>query len=172
VNETEQMPGARGSAPLAAGAGTSVEITSHALLDQIRSVLAERRGQGREILPPQALEPLALDEVEALEYYPWRRPIGSRDALKIEDLIECPRDLFVRRCFRLLARRDPDESEAASAERLLDLGWDRLVLIARLRWTGEGRRAGVPLQSFARRLPWALSRSLRRRIRFRPRKAP
>jgi O-antigen chain-terminating methyltransferase len=113
------------------------------VLDQVRATLHRGRAKGALVPPPQALLPLDADEIEPLEFYPWRMVVGSKTELLLKDALETPADRFVRRCYRLLLLRDPDENEARLAAESPATGWTRLILIARLRGSAEGRRAGV-----------------------------
>jgi hypothetical protein len=112
---------------------------------------------------PQALLGLDDDEVEGLELHPWKRVLGSRSEIDVRDLVDAPRETLVRRCYRLLLSRDPDESEAARAERLLADGWTPVMLVARVRWSAEGRTAGVPVRGLALRSVPGLGLSLVRK---------
>jgi hypothetical protein len=120
-----------------------------AVLSRVRETALRRRAMGGVVGLPQTLLGLDDDEMEGLEHYPWKRVLGSRSEVAVRDLVDAPRETLVRRCYRLLLLRDPDEGEAERAERLLTAGWTPVLLVARVRWSAEGRTAGVPVRGLA-----------------------
>ena len=62
---------------------------------------------------------------------------------------------FVDAAYRLLLRREADATGRATYEGQLASGTSRLVVMAKLRMSGEGRRAGTSLKGF--RFPIALA---------------
>jgi hypothetical protein len=153
-------------------AGPSPKIAAVEVLSRIRATIAGRRVSGVGIVAPQALLAFDADEVEALEYYPWRRTFGSREPIDIRDLLEAPSEALVKRCYRLLLLRDPTPSEAERGAEKLACGWSPLVLVARLRWSAEGRQVGIVVPGIAPRLLPALAVSLARTATSAFRKGP
>ncbi|HKQ70285.1 MAG TPA: hypothetical protein VJT73_13140 [Polyangiaceae bacterium] len=140
------------------------EITESEVLDRVRSVLADHRAKGVAVPIPQALLPLDRDEVEGLEFYPWRVPLGWKGQVRIEDLVDAPDDVFVARCYRLLLLREPTPAEAERAAASLSRGWAKALLVSQIRWSVEGRKCDVPLVGARRRLAPALATSVAQRL--------
>ena len=147
-------------------------MTPDAVLSRVRETVARRRAAGANDALPQALLGFDEDELEGLAYRPWRRVLGSRSEIDVRDLLEAPKETVIRRCYRLLLIRDPNVSEADRWERALERGWTPVVLVAFLRWSAEGRSAGVPVRGVALRLPAGLGMSLVRRMLAAAGKAP
>jgi hypothetical protein len=121
------------------------------VLERVTRVLAERGATNDLLKIPQSLLPLAASEVEGLEYYPWKRLLGSKAPLRIRDLQKAPGEVFVARCYRLLLVRNPSVSEAEECERHLRAGMPRAILMAKLRFSAEGRACGVPVPGLSLR---------------------
>jgi len=136
----EPVPGSSDAIHEDPGVGLEAEV-----LDRLRQVLRERGATRDRLQMPQAMLPFETAEVEALEYFPWKRMVGSKEVLPLKDLLQAPADAFVSRCYRLLLGREPtpEETQRSKAHASGDLR--RLWFVSWLRWTSEGRRAGVPL---------------------------
>ena len=136
-------------------------VTDH-VVARIQATLASRRAGGAVAAPPQALVGFDADEVEALEFYPWRKVLGSPGPVRLHDLLEAPPDAFVGRCYKLLLLRDPDPKEAQEVRDQLARGFTRLLVIARLRWSAEGRKVGIGVPGLASRVPPSFALSVAR----------
>ena len=146
-------------------ATSRAQVTRDPVLSRVRENIARRRALGSSVALPQALLEFDDDEVEGLELHPWKRVLGSRAEIDVRDLVDAPKETLVRRCYRLLLLREPDAGEAKRAARLLSAGWTPVMLVARVRWSAEGRKTGVPVRGLALRWVPGLGLSLARKAR-------
>jgi hypothetical protein len=100
--------------------------------------------------------PFEAGEVEALEYFPWKRMFGSTGELPLNDLLQAPADAFVSRCYRLLLGREPTAEETQRNDARASGRLRRLWFVSSLRLSDEGRRVGIPLTEVVPRLGPAL----------------
>jgi hypothetical protein len=142
------------------------------VLSRVRETIARRRANGATVAMPQSLLGFDTDELEGLEYHPWRRVLGSRSEVDVRDIVEATLETLVRRCYRLLLLRDPNEGEAERCERMLARGWPPIVLVGLVRGSREGRALGVPVRGLAAGLVPGLVLSLVRRALAAFREAP
>jgi hypothetical protein len=155
--EAESAPGSSDAIHEDPDVGLEGEV-----LDRLRQVLRER-GATRDLLQmPQAMSPFEGREVEALEYFPWKRMVGSTGELPLKDLLQAPANAFVSRCYRLLLGREPTPEEMQRNDARASGSLRRLWFVSSLRLTGEGRRAGVRLTNVVPRLGPALWSSVAR----------
>lgn len=151
TREAESVPGSPNAIHQDPGVGLEAEV-----LHRLRQILRER-GATRDLLQmPQAMLPFEGREVEALEYFPWKRMIGSTGELRLKDLLEAPADAFVSRCYRLLLGREPTPEETQRNSARASGSLRRLSFVSSLRLTDEGRRAAVPITDVVPRLGPAL----------------
>jgi hypothetical protein len=74
--------------------GVSPELEAE-VLDRLREALRARGATGNLLQMPQAMLPLDANEVEAIEYFPWKRMVGSKEALPLRELLDAPVGAFV-----------------------------------------------------------------------------
>jgi hypothetical protein len=122
-------------------------VSTSALLEKIREIVEERATAGRLVLPPQEL--YAAGQVVAWEVYPWRRapdrspPAGAPTTFSLDDLCTLDGERLITRCHHALLGRDPSPPALAVWSARVELGWPRLLVIASMRWSPEGRRRSV-----------------------------
>jgi hypothetical protein len=122
-------------------------VSTSALLERIREIVEERDTAGRLVLRPQEL--YAAGRVVAWEVYPWRRsldgspPAGAPTTFSLEDLSTLDGERLVTRCHHALLGRDPSPPDLAVWSTRVERGWPRLLVIASIRWSPEGRRRSV-----------------------------
>ena len=150
----------------------SSTVSEADLLARVRAVIAARRANGAIVPLPQALLLFDESELEGLAFYPWRRMIGFRTDIRVKDLLKAPAEVFVARCYRVLLLRDPTDEEARWGKKMLTHVGGRLAVLARLRWSAEGRQAAVPLRTVGPRLVPVLGPSSARLARSIFRKRP
>ena len=119
-------------------------------LARVRQVVEARRAAGSPLPPPQALDPSA--SVEGSDFYPWRAPrpgtpVALTAPVAVNDLLELDPERFVLRCHHALLGRDPTPPELARwRARVARHAWQRLVAIAALRLSPDGRARAVPVR--------------------------
>ncbi len=138
-------------------------VTTDEILSRLSAELSARQSRGAAVIQPQALLPSDAAEFEALISYPWKRAIGSSESIGARELACGPEQTLVRRLFRVLLLREPTAEESRRGSSLLERGVAPELLMAQLRWSNEGRKAGIKVRGIARSLPSALARSL---VRF------
>jgi hypothetical protein len=148
------------------GPTSSESINPDELLRRVRAVAEERLREGAHEPPPQTLFPPG--HLEPWEPFPWRREAGSRAApaefVSVLDFVDLEPARFVRYCFQALLGRDPTEREAVRWTARVRRGWPRVIPVLSIRWSGEGRAAGVRLDGVWARIRLDLEHLLRSRL--------
>jgi hypothetical protein len=121
-------------------------ISTAELASRIRMVVENRKRDGGIEPPPQSMFP--SDPVHVWETFPWRRPRveagrSDRSAFSVADLVALDDTRFVVRAHHALLARDPSAAESNLWVQRVERGWPRLLVLAALRVSREGRRRAV-----------------------------
>ena len=124
------------------------------LSERVRTVVDDRGTAGSTVPPPQAIFP--MDAAEPWEVYPWRRAAGTAPPevpdlhFTVSELLSLDDERFLIRCFQALLWRDPSAAEADAWSARLREGRPRLLALAAIRYSREGRERSVPVRGLLR----------------------
>lgn len=105
------------------------------LIARIRREAAQREAAASDYPVRRILEHDAAARFET----PLPRLSQSAEVVALDDLYRLERDDFLRAAYRTILEREPDGSGLANYGGYLDKGGKRLIVLARLLWSKEGR---------------------------------
>ena len=143
------------------------ENATDRIMRQVRAEVARQKAlmqRAREQVPRAtaagSAAPLSGAVAVALPRFPEALAIQAKPAYALADFLAFHDEDFVRNAYRAILRREPDEGGfAAFLDALRSGRLAKVEIVGRLRYSGEGRRAGVPIRGLT--LPFA-ARSARR----------
>jgi hypothetical protein len=139
-------------------------ISASTVLERVLSMSRRRRAVGSLVPAPQAIHPVDDDEFQVLETFPWRMAVHATFELGIEELLSVYEEAFVRQSYRRILLRDPWPHEVRRWIERLSMGWPRTMVVAGLRFSDEGRRAGVVVRGLWLRAAMAIPLMFFRRM--------
>ncbi|REE22610.1 MULTISPECIES: methyltransferase domain-containing protein [unclassified Paraburkholderia] len=135
-------------------------MTNAVLQDLIARVKAEAAAHAS---PDDTGNTLAPDRpVSAFEPVPGAADLAGRNA--IEHLLVTDNEEFVDGAYRLLLAREADATGRATYMEQIARGVSRLVVLAKLRMSAEGRRVAVPVSRLSALIAAAAADQLLRRV--------
>jgi GT2 family glycosyltransferase len=129
-------------------------VSTARVLQELRSS-AEAKRRAATIAPPAVASPAVAPPVVAAPALPRddgalpsvakRRPNGPVQDSVLAALLECPPSQFVDRAYRLVLRREPDDSGRRNVARQMATGVSRLEILRQLLESDEARSLGAEI---------------------------